>query len=398
LDICTVKYLKFNQNRIIMLNDDYLPCGQYENQPKHASAKDFSSFVNVKTGKHFFALIDHAGSVMLRSEAYETQNALETGIKSVQTNMTDAKRFGVVADGKQFVVCLKAANHREIARSCPFDAEKDAKALLVRLTSKTPLVVVKPTVKKAPAKPAVAKVAAKPAAKPAVAKAVAKPAVAKAVAKPVVAKVAAKPVAKPVVAKVVAKPVAKPVVAKVVAKPVAKPVVAKAVAKPVAKPVVAKADAKPVVTKAVAKPVAKAVVAKPAAKPAAVKASSVVYQQCDFYAGHETLQFGDIKTGYAKFTGKDGSFYFTVYNPNGSSYLNSCAYKTEALRDKAFVTVVQSIENPAYYNVVESGNAFFMVLSDSSNQEIARSCGFASFTEAFKCTPNGRERSDVTLY
>jgi uncharacterized protein YegP (UPF0339 family) len=397
LDICTVKYLKFNQNRIIMLNDDYLPCGQYENQPKHASAKDFSSFVNVKTGKHFFALIDHAGSVMLRSEAYETQNALETGIKSVQTNMTDAKRFGVVADGKQFVVCLKAANHREIARSCPFDAEKDAKALLVRLTSKTPLVVVKPTVKKAPAKPVVAKVVAKPVAKPVVAKVVAKP-----VTKPVVAKAVAKPVVKPVVAKVVAKPVAKPVVAKAVAKPVAKPVVAKAAAKPVAKPAVAKVVAKPVakpaVAKVVAKPVAKPVVTKPAAKPAAVKASTVVYQQCDFYAGHETLQFGDIKTGYAKFTGKDGSFYFTVYNPNGSSYLNSCAYKTEALRDKAFVSVVQSIENPAYYNVVESGNAFFMVLSDSSNQEIARSCGFASFTEAFKCTPNGRERSDVTLY
>jgi uncharacterized protein YegP (UPF0339 family) len=380
-----------------MLNDDYLPCGQYENQPKHASAKDFSSFVNVKTGKHFFALIDHAGSVMLRSEAYETQNALETGIKSVQTNMTDAKRFGVVADGKQFVVCLKAANHREIARSCPFDAEKDAKALLVRLTSKTPLVVVKPTVKKAPAKPVVAKVVAKPVAKPVVAKVVAKP-----VTKPVVAKAVAKPVVKPVVAKVVAKPVAKPVVAKAVAKPVAKPVVAKAAAKPVAKPAVAKVVAKPVakpaVAKVVAKPVAKPVVTKPAAKPAAVKASTVVYQQCDFYAGHETLQFGDIKTGYAKFTGKDGSFYFTVYNPNGSSYLNSCAYKTEALRDKAFVSVVQSIENPAYYNVVESGNAFFMVLSDSSNQEIARSCGFASFTEAFKCTPNGRERSDVTLY
>jgi uncharacterized protein YegP (UPF0339 family) len=404
-----------------MLHDDYLSCGQYENQPKHTTAKQFSVFVDVKSGKHFFALLDLAGNVLFRSEGYETEKARENGVESVTKNMPLAARYAVVNEGSQYMVSLKAANHREIARSCPFATEAEAKTFVMRLSGKKPFEAPAPKVV-APKAKAVAKPVAKAVAKPAV-KAVAKP-----VAKPVVKAVVAKPVAKAVVAKPVAKAVvAKPVAKAVVAKPVVKAVVAKpvvkAVAKPVAKPVVKAVVAKPVV-KAVAKPVVKAVVAKPAVKAVAPKVEKAVvakavkvvatpvakatpapkaakttgYATQGFYLGHETLTFGQIQTGYTKFVGQDGNYYFAVYNPDGTLYLGSSAFALAEMRDITFVAVVQSIENPSCYNVAENNGAFFVVLSGVDGKELARSAAFGSFTEAFKTTPNGRVRSEVSLY
>ncbi len=305
-----------------MLHNDYLSCGQYENQPKHPISKEFSVFTDAKTGKYYFALVDNTGKVLFRSEAYENEKARENGMKSILTNLPEAKRYAVVSEGGQFYVTLKAGNRQEIGRSCPFATETEAKAFITRMSGKTPLV--------AP--------------------------VAKKVAAPKVEKKA--PVAKK---EVVAKPAA-PKVEKVV-----KPIVIKAV--------------KTIVTKET--------------KKAAPKAE---YNVQSFYLGHETLTFGNIQTGYTKFVGNDGNYYFAVYNPDGSLYLGSVGYPLEEVRDQVFLSVVQSIESGENYSVVESGNAFYCVLSDAQGRELARSGAFGSFTEAFKNTPNGRVRAEVSLY
>ena len=332
-----------------MLHDDYLSCGQYQNQPKHATAKDFSSFVDVKTGKHYFALVDQAGNVLLRSEGYETEKARENGVKSVTTNFSIVKQYAVVAEGGQFLVSLKAANHREIALSCPFAKEAEAKAFITRMGSAHPFAV---------SKTSIAKVAAPKVATP---KVTAAKVVAPKVEKVAAPKVTAAKVVAPKVEKV-ATP--KATVAKVVAPKVEK----------VAAPKVASVKSVPSQTKIAA------------------------YQAQGFYLGHETLRFGQIQTGYTKFVGQDGAYYFAVYNPDGSLYLGSAAFQLEEMRDANFVAVVQNIENPSNYNVIEAANAFFMVLVGENGKELARSGAFGSFTEAFKNTPNGRVRSEVSLY
>jgi hypothetical protein len=121
------------------------------------------------------------------------------------------------------------------------------------------------------------------------------------------------------------------------------------------------------------------------------------YQTQSFYLGQPTLNFGEIQTGYAKFV-RDGEFFFAVYNPDGSLYLGSSAYTLEELRDNAFLSVVQSIEDANCYRVIEGDDLFYCQLTDVNGIELARSGAYPSFTEAFKNTPNGRVRSEVNLY
>jgi uncharacterized protein YegP (UPF0339 family) len=367
-----------------MLHDDYLSCGQYENQPSHVKSKDFSAFVDVKSGKHFFALVDQAGNVMFRSEGYDTEKARDNGIESVVKNMPVAGRYAVAQENGQWLVSLKAANHKEIARTCPCASEAEAKALVARLSSAKWSAAPKSAPKAATTVKKEVKAAA-PKSAP-VAKKEVKAAAPKSapVAKKEVKTVAPKSAS---VAKKEATVVTTSTVAKVV-----KPTESKVVKTTTAKAAPVKTTTKVEMPKVVVT----------TTKGTTVKTSKSVatesgYGACGFYLGHPTLQFGQVQTGYTKFT-SGGQFYFAVYNPDGSVYLGSVAYATEQKRDEVFVSVVQNIENADCYRVSELSNQFHAILCDVQGNELARSCGFGSFTEAFKTTPNGRVRSEVNLY
>ncbi|NOT38745.1 MAG: YegP family protein, partial [Saprospiraceae bacterium] len=110
-------------------DDDYLICGEYEEQIENTSSKypGFISFTH-QNGEHYFALIDE-GKILLRSEGYASESARDNGIESVIKNQELEERYSMIsAHGAHFTI-LKAGNHQEIARSCPKKSEEEAKAI-----------------------------------------------------------------------------------------------------------------------------------------------------------------------------------------------------------------------------------------------------------------------------
>ena len=117
-----------------MINEDYLPCSQYENQPAHAVESGFSAFLDATISQYFFAMLDADGKVLLKSEGYPQQAARENGIQSVIKNRINRDFYSVKSEDGKYFLSLRAANYREIARSCSCDSEAEALALLPYVT------------------------------------------------------------------------------------------------------------------------------------------------------------------------------------------------------------------------------------------------------------------------
>ena len=117
-----------------MINEDYLPCSQYENQPAHAVESGFSAFFDQTSSQHFFAMVDADGKVLLKSEGYPQPAARENGIQSVIKNRINRDFYSVKSEDGKYFLSLRAANYREIARSCSCESESEALALLPYVT------------------------------------------------------------------------------------------------------------------------------------------------------------------------------------------------------------------------------------------------------------------------
>ena len=113
-----------------MINEDYLPCREYENQSAHATVDNFTVFYHVPTQRYFFALLDGNKEVLLKSEGYPQQAARENGIESVKKNRGNSDFYSVKSEEGKYYLSLRAANYREIARSCSFDSADAASAIL----------------------------------------------------------------------------------------------------------------------------------------------------------------------------------------------------------------------------------------------------------------------------
>ena len=79
-------------------------------------------------GKHYFALVNN-NEVLLRSEGYTSEVARNNGIESVIKNKELGERFSIESAHGVYFTVLKAGNHQEIARSCPYKSNEEAKAL-----------------------------------------------------------------------------------------------------------------------------------------------------------------------------------------------------------------------------------------------------------------------------
>lgn len=106
--------------------DNYLACDQYRGQPRSDTHPDFAVFRH--DGEFYFALLNDSDEVMLRSEGYQSAEAREKGIQSVLKNQGDPDRYTRDEMHGKYFVRLHAANHQEIARSCPL-SEQEAIAL-----------------------------------------------------------------------------------------------------------------------------------------------------------------------------------------------------------------------------------------------------------------------------
>jgi outer membrane protein OmpA-like peptidoglycan-associated protein/uncharacterized protein YegP (UPF0339 family) len=117
-----------------MVNEDYLACSAYEGQSMHETEGNFASFYHEESQRHFFALLDADGKVLLKSEGYPQPAARENGIQSVIKNRTNRDFYSVKEDEDTYYLSLRAANYREIARSCNVGSEAEAMALTTYAT------------------------------------------------------------------------------------------------------------------------------------------------------------------------------------------------------------------------------------------------------------------------
>ncbi len=113
--------LKPNSN---MQTDSYLPCDSYAGH-SDSPAEDFRIFQNSENNEHYFTMLSKTGKVVFRSEGYPTTAARDNGLASVQKNRELKERYSIVEEDGKFFLILKAGNHQEIARSCPFDSQDD---------------------------------------------------------------------------------------------------------------------------------------------------------------------------------------------------------------------------------------------------------------------------------
>lgn len=104
--------------------DGYLSCEAYEGH-NVSPVNGFTTFTDAN-GENYFSMIGLDGSVILRSEGYPTFAARDNGLASVQKNREIKERYKIIEDDGKWYVTLKAGNHQEIARSCPFDTEDAA--------------------------------------------------------------------------------------------------------------------------------------------------------------------------------------------------------------------------------------------------------------------------------
>jgi uncharacterized protein YegP (UPF0339 family)/outer membrane protein OmpA-like peptidoglycan-associated protein len=113
--------IEIKPNSTNMQIDEYLPCESYAGHTD-SPAENFRIFQNAENNEHYFTMLSKTGKVVFRSEGYPTTAARDNGLASVQKNSEIRERYSTIeADGKHYVV-LKAGNHQEIARSCPYDS------------------------------------------------------------------------------------------------------------------------------------------------------------------------------------------------------------------------------------------------------------------------------------
>lgn len=116
-----------------MNQDQYFPCPFYEGRTA-ATQEGFTAFFDEDSKMYYFAMLDAEGKVLLKSESYPSESVRNNGIDSVIKNRTIESHYTVKQENETYYLSLRAANYREIARSCSCETEKQALALLPYLT------------------------------------------------------------------------------------------------------------------------------------------------------------------------------------------------------------------------------------------------------------------------
>lgn len=107
-------------------HDDYLPCKYYMG----STPRQEGIFKFMEAGKFYCSFLDN-GRVILRSEGYTSEGGRENGIVSILKNMENESQYKIrKSEEGTWSISLEALNHKEIARSCDFDTEAEALALL----------------------------------------------------------------------------------------------------------------------------------------------------------------------------------------------------------------------------------------------------------------------------
>ena len=298
--------------------DEYLSLKSYFNKPPSKTHKGFSTFE--QDGEFYFALLDKADKVFMRSEGYGSAKARDNGMDSVNKNKTLPERWKVDESMKKFFLALKAGNHQEIARSGSFNSKADAEAALAAFMGGKSIKGDKGKSDKTTGTTA-----------------------------------ALGATAAGITGKIISESRGK----------------AKEVSRKVINETRGKGKEK---SRALGIEKSRSVINEKrnvlSEKKSKVKEDD--YLACEAYKGHKIT---DQKNRIAKFKGKDGQFYFAAYRKDGSVRLRSEGFKTEAGRDSEIKGVIAHIETEDQYSTIKRDGLFMNVLKDKTGREVARSCG-----------------------
>ncbi len=119
------------------VEDDYLVCSDYRDRIADSKLTDGSGFIAFQhaNGKYYFGVLDGKGDLQLRSEGYPTIAARDNGIASVKKNIGIPERWSTEENRGFHFNILKAGNHQEIARSCPFKDAAEAGGKMAAATA-----------------------------------------------------------------------------------------------------------------------------------------------------------------------------------------------------------------------------------------------------------------------
>ncbi len=123
------------------VQDDYLVCGEYNEQISNKSATHpgFITFQH-QNGNHYFAWVN-GDEIVMRSEAYPNTEKMERGINAILKNCDLVERYSVIEEhGAYFLLLWGGGDHQkhtgnrnehsEIGRSCPHKSREELNALL----------------------------------------------------------------------------------------------------------------------------------------------------------------------------------------------------------------------------------------------------------------------------
>ena len=119
------------------LDDDYRLCEVYEARLADSAVPDYEDMIAFEhtDGKFYFATVDGAGGLHMRSEGYPNIGARAVGMKSVNRFRGKRTRYGVIERGGRYYTILRAQNGLEILRSCAKDSRAAAEALMPALSA-----------------------------------------------------------------------------------------------------------------------------------------------------------------------------------------------------------------------------------------------------------------------
>jgi hypothetical protein len=81
------------------VEDDYLPCREYEGRNVNDKATNVSMFKH-DNGQYYFAILDEDGSVRLRSEGFRSAQDRDKELSGALKNLTDPDMYTTVRRGE----------------------------------------------------------------------------------------------------------------------------------------------------------------------------------------------------------------------------------------------------------------------------------------------------------
>ena len=99
------------------VEDDYLPCKDYEGHNINDKANNVALFKH-SNGQYYFALYDADGKVRLRSEGFRTAQDRDKELSGALKNLYNTDMYTTIRRGEYYLSVLKDKTGREVGRSC----------------------------------------------------------------------------------------------------------------------------------------------------------------------------------------------------------------------------------------------------------------------------------------